>query len=89
MADGKRLILVVDDEPRYVWAIRHNLEARGYRVISAGDGLEAVDVAAAKARTWSSWTSGCPGSTAPGLPAHPPVLHGAGHHADRFGRRRR
>ena len=35
-------ILVVDDEPRYVWTMRVNLEARGYEVLVARDGREAL-----------------------------------------------
>lgn len=46
MKQGKIHILVADDEPRYVWAIRTNLEARGYRVLSAQDGETAVGLAA-------------------------------------------
>ena len=38
----KARILVVDDEPRYVWTIRVNLEARGYEVLIARDGREAL-----------------------------------------------
>ncbi len=39
-------ILVAEDEPRYVWAIRTNLEARNYEVITASDGQQAVQLAA-------------------------------------------
>ncbi len=39
-------ILVAEDEPRYVWAIQANLEARGYEVITASDGQEAVQLVA-------------------------------------------
>jgi DNA-binding response OmpR family regulator len=46
MKDGKIQILVVDDEPRYVWAIRLNLEARGYGVLTAGDGKRALELVA-------------------------------------------
>jgi DNA-binding response OmpR family regulator len=46
MHRGKVRILVVDDEPKYVWAIRANLEARGYEVLMAGDGQTAVELAA-------------------------------------------
>lgn len=42
----KVCILVAEDEPRYVWAIQANLEARGYEVITASDGQEAVQLAA-------------------------------------------
>jgi two-component system KDP operon response regulator KdpE len=40
---GKRLILVVDDEPRMIRFIRTNLELEGYRVTEATNGLEALD----------------------------------------------
>ena len=39
-------ILVVDDEPRYVWTMQVNLEARGYKVLVARDGQAAVELAA-------------------------------------------
>lgn len=39
-------ILVVDDEPKYVYIIKLNLEARGFRVIVGRDGEEAVKLAA-------------------------------------------
>ncbi len=42
----KARILVAEDEPRYVWAIRTNLEARNYEVITAADGQQAVQLAA-------------------------------------------
>jgi two-component system KDP operon response regulator KdpE len=37
-------ILVVDDEPQYVWAIQTNLEARGYEVYTAADGAAALEL---------------------------------------------
>jgi DNA-binding response OmpR family regulator len=48
MRKGKVRVLVVDDEPRYVWAIRANLEDVGYEVLTAGDGKRAVEVAASE-----------------------------------------
>lgn len=39
-------ILVAEDEPRYIWAIQTNLEARGYKVLTASDGQTAVKRAA-------------------------------------------
>src|SRR5512139_3066139 len=39
-------ILVAEDEPRYIWAIQTNLEARGYHVLTASDGQTAVELAA-------------------------------------------
>ena len=38
------LILVVDDEPGIVDIARTNLEGLGYRVVSAGNGLEALEL---------------------------------------------
>jgi DNA-binding response OmpR family regulator len=37
-------ILVVDDEPRYLRLLEANLRTEGYEVISAQDGLQAVEV---------------------------------------------
>ena len=45
MSRGKVRVLLVDDEPGYVWAIKTNLEARGYEVLSAPDGETAVRLA--------------------------------------------
>jgi DNA-binding response OmpR family regulator len=45
---AKIRVLVVDDEPRYVLAVRANLEASGYEVISAHDGQAAVELAASE-----------------------------------------
>lgn len=42
MSKRKPRVLVVDDEPRYVWAIKMNLEARGYEVVVAQDGETAI-----------------------------------------------
>ena len=39
-------ILVAEDEPRYIWAIQTNLEARDYEVLTATDGQQAIDLAA-------------------------------------------
>src|SRR5512137_3215282 len=40
--EAKKLILVVDDEPRMIQFIRMNLELEGYRVTQASKGLEAL-----------------------------------------------
>ncbi len=40
--------MVADDEPRYVRAIKINLEATGYEVVTASDGPAAVEIAAAE-----------------------------------------
>lgn len=47
-ADVPAKILVVDDEPRYVRWITVNLQASGYRVLTATDGLQAVERTAAE-----------------------------------------
>lgn len=49
MKKAKVTILVVDDEPQYLWTIRVNLEARGYVVLEAGDGETALELAAIEA----------------------------------------
>src|SRR4030042_1163154 len=41
--ESKKLILVVDDEPRMIQFIRMNLDLEGYRVTQASNGLEALD----------------------------------------------
>jgi DNA-binding response OmpR family regulator len=46
MSKGKTRVLVADDEPRYVRAIKVNLEASGYEVLTARDGQMAVEMAA-------------------------------------------
>ena len=43
MANKK--ILLVDDEPELIEMVKLRLEANGYEVITAGDGLEALDKA--------------------------------------------
>ena len=49
MRKGKSRILVVDDEPRYVWGAKANLESRGYEVLTAQDGKSALEVIAIEA----------------------------------------
>jgi DNA-binding response OmpR family regulator len=46
MKKGQLRVLVADDEPRYVRAIKVNLETSGYDVITARDGQTAVELAA-------------------------------------------
>jgi two-component system KDP operon response regulator KdpE len=43
MPERRKLILVVDDEPRMTRFIRMNLELEGYRVVEAHTGLGALD----------------------------------------------
>ncbi len=45
MRRNKLRIMVVDDEPRYVWATQSILEARGYEVLTAQDGQTAIELA--------------------------------------------
>ncbi len=46
MHKGKERILVVDDEPKYIRLAQVNLEGRGYEVLTAQDGLSALESAA-------------------------------------------
>lgn len=48
MNRDKPRILVTDDEPKYVRALQVNLEASGYEVLTAQDGLAAVELAASE-----------------------------------------
>ena len=48
-------ILVAEDEPRYIWAIQTNLEARGYHVLTASDGQTAVELAATELEDEPVW----------------------------------
>jgi len=40
-----KLILVVDDDPDILWALRRNLGDEGYEVLTARDGVEALKIA--------------------------------------------
>ena len=44
----KTKILIVDDEPQILRALRAGLAAQGYEVIGASDGEEALDKASAE-----------------------------------------
>ena len=58
-------VLVVDDEPQILRALRINLRARGYEVHTAATGARGAAEAAGGTRpTWSSSTSACPTWTA-------------------------
>lgn len=41
-------ILIVDDEPRYLRLLEANLKTEGYSVVTAADGLQAIDVYSAQ-----------------------------------------
>ena len=45
MPDAPKTILVADDEQQLALAVKIRLESKGYRVITARDGQEAVDLA--------------------------------------------
>ncbi|MDP9002598.1 MAG: response regulator transcription factor [Myxococcota bacterium] len=49
MAPAKKTILVVDDEPHIVLGLRDALEFEGFRVITAGEGREAIALARTEA----------------------------------------
>ena len=58
-------ILVVDDEPQILRALRINLHARQYDVVTAADGTAALRRGQRPADpTWSCSTSACPTWTA-------------------------
>lgn len=46
MKKAKVRVLAVDDEPRYVWAIRKVLEGAGYETLTASNGETALELAA-------------------------------------------
>ena len=46
--DAKPTILVVDDEPDIVELITYNLQGEGYRVLSASDGAQALEITKAQ-----------------------------------------
>lgn len=48
-ADGKRNILVVDDEPQITRVLKTTLSAQGYNIRAAGDGVQALE----EMKTWS------------------------------------
>lgn len=65
-AEGDRdtqRILIVDDEPAVREALQRSLAFEGYDTEVAVDGADALEKAARTSRTWSSWTSRCPGWT--------------------------
>ena len=51
-------VLVVDDEEHVRQLYKEELSEEGYDVYLASGGEEAIN-----RRTWSPWTSGCPGWT--------------------------
>lgn len=42
--NAAKKILIVDDEPRYVRLLEANLKTEGYTVLTAGDGVQALEV---------------------------------------------
>ncbi len=48
MSEEQICVLVVDDEPQYIWATKINLEARGYHVLTAEDGQTALELTASQ-----------------------------------------
>ena len=48
-SDGKRNILVVDDEPQITRVLKTTLSAQGYSIRAAGDGIQALE----EMNTWS------------------------------------
>ena len=57
-------VLVIDDEPQILRALRRSLEAQDYEVATAEGGEEGLAWRPHRPRTWSCWTSDCRTSTA-------------------------
>ncbi len=58
-------VLIADDDPQLVRALRITLAAHGYDVVAAADGAAAITLAAqAHPDIVLLWTSGCRTSTA-------------------------
>ena len=49
MTKNKPCILIVDDEPKYIYIVKLNLEARGFEVLTANNGQTAIELAAGQA----------------------------------------
>ena len=63
-------VLVIDDEPQILRALRINLSVRGYEVSTAATGAEALRVGRRPPpRRRSCWISACP--TCPGSKCSP------------------
>jgi DNA-binding response OmpR family regulator len=48
VTEDQACILLVDDDLDYLWLLKHHLQARGYKVLVAGDGFDALEQAAAQ-----------------------------------------
>ena len=57
-------VLVVDDDPQILRALRINLTAHGYHVLLAPTAARRCGSLPRAIRTWSCWTSACPTWTA-------------------------
>lgn len=88
MHQGKVHVLVVDDEPKYVRAVRANLEASGYEVLVAQNGQTAVELASDTEPDLIVLDVRMPNLDGLGVPAHPQVVQGADHHTHRSGKGR-
>jgi len=53
-------VLVVDDEPTAVELLQEFLTSKGYEVLTASSGEEALAKVKKEPPTSSSWTSACP-----------------------------
>ena len=78
----KASILVVDDEPHVRKLVKANLESSGYKVLTAGDGEEAVETVE---QEMPDLVISGPDVAQDGwlccVPPHPRVLGGTHHHA--------
>ena len=80
-------ILIVDDEPRYLRLLEANLKTEGYNVVTAADGVQAIEAFSSHPADLVLLDIMMPPRRLRHLPAHPPVLERADHHADRQRRR--
>jgi DNA-binding response OmpR family regulator len=46
--EDEACILLVDDDPDYLWLLKNHLQLRGYKVLAAGNGIDALEQAAAQ-----------------------------------------
>lgn len=77
-------VLMVDDEERMRKLVKDFLTIKGYRVLEAGDGEEAIDIFF-KEKGYQPCDPGCHDAEdgrLGGLQNDPPLLAGSDHHAD-------
>ena len=79
MAVGKKIVLVVDDEVALRDFVRRNLEIRGFQVLTAANGLEALALFSAHGRPGHPGPDDAPHERPGDDPTHPPGVIGSRH----------